>query len=119
MLKSSEEALKEAIKVVQIGTELGEIGKVIDETISSYGFNPIKNLSGHSVGLYETHSGITIPNFDNGDGTGLEKDMIIAIEPFATKGIGKIEEGKDSGIYKLQEIKNVRNQMTKEILKYI
>ena len=45
--------------------------------------------------------------------------MIIAIEPFATDGVGKIEEGKESGIYKMQSVKNVRNQMTREILDYI
>jgi len=119
LLKASEEALKNAIKVVQVGTQLREIGKAIDETISSHGFNPIKNLSGHSIDIYEQHSGITIPNYDDGDDYELEEGVVIAIEPFATNGVGKIEEGKDSGIYKLQGIKNVRNQMTKKILDYI
>ena len=64
LLKASEEALKQAIKVVQIGTQLREIGKTIDETISGYGFKPIKNLSGHSIDIYEQHSGTTIPNYD-------------------------------------------------------
>src|SRR3989344_1267332 len=119
LLKASEEALKQAIKVVQIGTQLREIGKTIDETISGYGFKPIKNLSGHSIDIYEQHSGTTIPNYDDGNDTELEDGMIIAIEPFATDGVGKIEEGKESGIYKMQSVKNVRNQMTREILDYI
>ena len=45
--------------------------------------------------------------------------MIIAIEPFATTGIGMIEEGKDSGIFKMENAKSVRTQISKEILDYI
>ena len=119
LLNASEEALSNAIKIIQIGTKLRDIGKVIEETISSYGFKPIRNLSGHSIDIYEQHSGMTIPNFDDGDETELERGMIIAIEPFATTGVGKIEEGKLSGIYRLQDLKNVRNQMTREVVSYI
>ena len=119
LIQASRDALNEAIKIVQIGTELREIGKVIDETISSYGFKPIKNLTGHSIELYEQHAGLSIPNIDDGDDTKLEKGMVIAIEPFATTGIGLIEEGKLSGIYKLEKIKSVRTQMSKEILDFV
>ncbi len=45
--------------------------------------------------------------------------MVIAIEPFATTGVGLIEEGKESGIYKLERIKNVRTQMSREVLEFI
>ena len=86
LVKASKEAVDNAIKIIQIGTKLGEIGKVIQETIQSYGFSPIKNLSGHGLDLYDIHSYPTIPNFDTGDETGLEKGMVIAIEPFATNG---------------------------------
>lgn len=119
LIEASSEALNEAIKIIQIGTKLRDIGKVINKTISSYGFNPIKNLTGHSIELYEQHAGLSIPNYDNNDNFKLEKGMIIAIEPFATTGIGMIEEGKDSGIYKIEKIKSVRTQVSKEILDFI
>ncbi|MBS3143540.1 type II methionyl aminopeptidase [Candidatus Woesearchaeota archaeon] len=119
LIEASREALNEAIKIIQIGTKLKDIGKVIDKTISSYGFNPVKNLTGHSIDLYEQHSGLSIPNYDNGDNFKLEKGIVIAIEPFATTGIGMIEEGKDSGIFKLERIKSVRTQISKEILDFI
>ncbi|MBS3135179.1 type II methionyl aminopeptidase, partial [Candidatus Woesearchaeota archaeon] len=93
LIQASRDALNEAIKIIQIGTKLRDIGKVINQTISSYGFNPVKNLTGHSIDIYEQHSGLSIPNYDNGDNFKLEKGMIIAIEPFATTGIGMIEEG--------------------------
>jgi len=119
LIKASEEALQEAIKIIKIGTKLNEIGKVINETIKKHGFNPIKNLSGHSIEEYQEHAGMTIPNFDNGDTTELTKGQIIAIEPFATTGPGSVEDGKESGIYKLLEPRQVRNQMTRDLLIYI
>ena len=45
--------------------------------------------------------------------------MIIAIEPFATTGIGLIEEGKESGIFRLEKVKNVRTDISREILNFI
>ena len=119
LIEASREALNEAIKIIQIGTKLRDIGKAIEKTISSYGFNPIKNLTGHSIDIYEQHSGLSIPNYDNKDEFKLKKGMIIAIEPFATNGIGMIEEGKDSGIFKMENAKSVRTQISKEILDYI
>jgi len=119
LIKASEEALQEAIKIIKIGTKLNEIGITIEKTIAKSGFKPIKNLSGHSIDEYQEHAGLTIPNFDNGDTTRLTKGQIIAIEPFATAGSGYIQDGKDSGIYKLIAPKQVRNQMTRDILIYI
>lgn len=121
LVEASEKALEEAIKKVKVGVKINEIGKVIESTIKSYGFNPIKNLSGHQIERYEEHAknGISIPNYDNKDETKLEKGMVIAIEPFATDGPGLVEEGRDSGIYEVIQIKNVRSTITREILAYI
>ena len=119
LIEASREALNEAIKIIQIGTKLRDIGKTINQTISSYGFNSVKNLTGHSIDIYEQHAGLSVPNYDNHDEFKLKKGMIIAIEPFATTGIGMIEEGKDSGIFKLETAKRVRTQISKEILDFI
>jgi len=119
LVKASQEALEEAIKISQIGTKINEIGKVIQETIQSYGFSPIKNLSGHSIEEYKQHAGMTIPNFDNGNKTELKENQIVAIEPFATNGLGAIFEGKQSGIYKLENVKNTRNMTAREVLGFI
>lgn len=119
LIKASEAALNESIKIIRIGTKLSEIGSIIEKTIIGFGFKPIKNLSGHEIKEYQEHAGLTIPNFDNNDKTKLTKGQIIAIEPFATSGSGYIQDGKESGIYKLLDIKQVRNQMTRDILKFI
>ena len=119
LIEASREALNEAIKIIQIGTKLREIGRVVDKTISSYGFKSIKNLTGHSIDIYEQHAGLSVPNYDDGSEDKLEKGMIIAIEPFATTGIGLIEEGKESGIFRLEKVKNVRTDISREILNFI
>ena len=118
LIKASEEALKEAIKVVKLGVELREIGKKIDEVIGGFGFKPIRNLSGHGLDLYKIHTGMSIPNYDNKDNRELEEGYV-AIEPFATTGGGKVVEGKGSGIYRLQSKKNTRTGLARDLLKFI
>ena len=100
------------------GLTTSEIGKIIQQTIESQGFSPIVNLSGHSMEKYDLHSGITIPNI-NEKRTIEIKSGLYAIEPFATNGNGKIQDGKPSGIYIINQTKNVRSQLAREILDFI
>jgi len=116
LIKASREALNEAIKIAQIGTELWQIGKIIEDTISSYGFNSIKNLSGHGLGDYEVHRKPTIPNFNNENKETLQKGQFITIEPFSTTGSGYVKEGKPSTIYSIQRKQSIRNPITKKYL---
>lgn len=118
LIEASENALKNAIKIFGKNATLGEIGKIISETIENSGFSPIINLSGHEISQYELHAGLTIPNIDNGSGKEIEEG-IYAIEPFASTGSGKIHDGKPSGIYQLILEKNVRSPVAREILEFI
>jgi len=119
LIKASEEALKNAIKLLDKNPTLNDIGKEIQETIESKGFSPIVNLSGHGLNEYDLHSGITIPNYANNNENKLEDDNAYAIEPFATTGEGKIYEGPSSNIYSLIELKNTRNLTGRKILDYV
>jgi len=118
LIKAAEHALENAIKVAVKDIEINQIGKAIQTTIESYDFNPIVNLSGHSLEKYELHSGITIPNIDDGRDYVLEEGTY-AIEPFSTNGGGKVYDGRPSGIYILQDEKNVRSPIAREILNFI
>ncbi len=119
LVKASKLALNEAIKVIKPGAKLYEIGSVVEKTITEFGFKPIKNLFGHGIDIYELHARYSIPNFDNKNKSELKEGQIIAIEPFATNGIGMIKDGKLSGIYNVTNIKQVRDNNTREILKFI
>ncbi len=119
LVKAAREAVDKAIKIVHIGTTLGEIGKTIQETITSHGFTPIKNLSGHGLNQYDIHTVPTIPNVATGDKTALENNMIIAIEPFSTNGAGLIYELDRANIFALVNPKPVRSNMTRQVLQFI
>lgn len=118
LIESSEKALAEAIKTTKLGISTNEIGSSIQKTIESKGFNPIVNLSGHSMQQYELHAGITIPNISDSKKIILKKGLY-AIEPFATSGNGKVRDGRNSGIYQLQNEKTPRSSSAREILEYI
>jgi len=119
LVKASREALNNALKIAVPGTPLGEIGKVIQETISSYGFSPIKNLSGHGLGKFEIHSSPSIPNYDNGNKNVLKEGMVIAIEPFASTGSGMVQESSPATVFTLTKDSGVRDPITRNILKEI
>lgn len=118
LIRTSEEALQKAIESVKQNKSLGEIGKSIQNTAEQSGFSPIRNLSGHSIEKNSLHAGITIPNINNNNPNFLE-DGVYAIEPFITKGIGEVYDGKESGIYELRNLKNIRDMKSREILNFI
>jgi methionyl aminopeptidase len=118
LIESSEKALKEALKTIAVGASLNKIGKAVEEAISSEGFNPIINLSGHSLSQYELHAGITIPNHSNSPSTPI-KEGAYAIEPFATSGLGQVIDGKPSGIYMIEKEGSVRDSFAREVLSHI
>ena len=120
LVAASEEALANAIKIVIAGVPLGEIGRVIQATIASYGFSPIRNLSGHGLGKHQIHTSPTVPNFDNGDQTTLRENEVIAIEPFATNGKGMIHESSSAQVFMQVSDKPAgRDQSVRKILEKI
>lgn len=116
LVKAAQKALDEALKITRVGTPLGEIGAVIQETIGSYGFAPVKNLSGHGLGIYDVHTKPTIPNFNNHDKTKIQNGMVFAIEPFATTGAGVVQEAGIPTVFSFAQKKPVRSPITREVL---
>jgi len=119
LVKAAEEALKAAKDCLKIGIEIRKIGSVIEDTIKSYGFNPIRNLGGHGLAKFKIHTFPTIPNYDNKDKTKLKEGMFIAIEPFASDGVGFVEEKGKANVFSLTEVKPVRLSFVRQILKEI
>lgn len=119
LVNAVQDALDNALKTIKVGVEIREIGKAIQQTITSYGFAPVKNLSGHGLGVYDVHSKPTIPNYDNGDKTEINNGMVFAIEPFATNGAGMVQEAGKPTVFVLEQKRPVRSPVTREVLKEI
>lgn len=90
LLEASHEALEQAIAMVRPGCRTGELGSAINAAITSRGFRPVANLTGHGLGQNLVHTSPSIPNIPLPGGQMLEEGMVFAIEPFATTGTGRV-----------------------------
>jgi len=115
--KAADEALANAIKIIAPGVALGDIGMTIEESIERHDLRPIRNLSGHGLGMYRVHDEPTIPNFDNRDKRTLKENQLIAIEPFATEGQGLIAESGSPTLFSIIANKPVRSSITRDVLR--
>ena len=116
LVEAAEEALDAALDAVGPGVETGEVGAEIEDVIRGYGYTPVLNLSGHGVAQWDAHTGPTIPNRGTERGVELEVGDVVAIEPFATTGSGKVSEGTNAEIYSLENDRSVRNRAARQIL---
>lgn len=119
LLESSKTALNNAIKEMKAGIRTGDVGKTIQETISSFGFKPISNLSGHGLGKFQIHTDPRIPNIFQPESPVLHEGMTVAIEPFATDGEGKIQDGGIPTLFSQMAERPVRSPITREVFKKI
>jgi methionyl aminopeptidase len=99
LVEASEAALEAAIATVKAGVSVSDIGAAVEKEITSRGFKPIENLTGHQLEQMDLHAGIAIPNIKVPYDKTLEEGMAFAIEPFATNGRGRVIEGNITEIY--------------------
>ena len=119
MITASDKALENAIKIIAPGVTLGEIGREIEETIKLFGYNPVRNLSGHGLGVFNVHTKPSIPNCDTRDRTQLSEGQIIAIEPFATTGSGRVVEKGRPTVFSMSTSPSMRLAFVADIVKKI
>jgi len=113
------EALDAALDTIEPGVQTGEIGAVVEEVVEGYGYNPVVNLTGHGLGHYQQHTSPNIPNRAVTQGVELEAGQVLAIEPFATDGSGKVQEGSDEEIFALEHDGSIRDRSARQALKQI
>lgn len=107
LLDATRRALEKTIEIIKPGIRASEIGRVIEETIRSHGYKPIRNLSGHGIDRYIIHSGVIIPNYNDHLNLHRLEPGIYAIEPFGTNGAGLVEESSVKTIYALKPCKKI------------
>jgi len=116
LVEAAEEALDAAIDAVEPGVHTGEIGAEIQDVIEAYGYKPVVNLTGHGMDVYDAHTGPNVPNRAVDSGVELQAGDVLAIEPFATTGTGKVGEGTDTEIYEVVGSGNVRDRRARQLL---
>jgi len=119
IVEAAEEALDVAVNAVAPGVDTGTIGAEIEDVIRGYGYTPVLNLSGHGVEQWDAHTGPSVPNRGIDHGAKLEVGDVIAIEPFATDGRGKVSEGNKEEIYGLEHERSVRNRQARQVLEQV
>jgi methionyl aminopeptidase len=101
LCEASRQALHAAVAMAIPGTRLRDIGREVENTISSFGFQPIKNLGGHQLGVFKLHCGAFVPNYFNNDKNCLDAGMVLAIEPFAAENCNAVEDSRDCRIFNI------------------
>jgi methionyl aminopeptidase len=119
LVEASKAALDAAIELVSPGANTAQIGAAIENAISGYGFKPVANLTGHGLQRYSAHDEPVIPNKSLDKGVTLKEGDVIAIEPFATNGSGRISEAPLTEIFGFSGHRPVRSPQARDLLKEI
>ena len=117
LIQASEKALERAMELCKPGTNLGNIGAVIEKTIRDAGFMPVVNLTGHGLEQFNIHAQPQIPNVKTKTDYCLQENQVIAIEPFATTGEGAIKESEPTLIYSMVRERQTRNMDARKIMR--
>ena len=119
LIKASKDALEQFIKTIRPGKTVGEMSRLIDEVVTNHGFNPIRNLAGHSVEQYIQHGGLSIPNGHIPSNEEIKEDQVLGMEVFTTDGEGLVKESSPTLIYMFLQPKPVRLNESRKILELI
>jgi methionyl aminopeptidase len=119
LVEASQAALDAAIELITPGANTADIGAAIERAITGYGFKPVSNLTGHGLERYSAHAGPIIPNKVLDKGVALKEGDVIAIEPFATNGSGRISEAPQTEIFGFSGHRPIRSPQARELSKVI
>ncbi|NVM29561.1 MAG: type II methionyl aminopeptidase [Candidatus Helarchaeota archaeon] len=122
LIAAAEAGLETAIKTIQAGITVGEVGATVEKVIRGFGVQPISNLSGHQMKQFQLHAGITVPNIkvqDPSNAYRFKAGDIFALEPFATPATaaGYVVNGAEEYIHSLlkRKVKNMPSQVVRTI----
>ena len=93
LVRAARDALAAGIARVRPGVRVDEVSQAVASAIRERGLRPVENLTGHSIERYLLHAGKAIPNVPGMSDATLSEGEVVAIEPFATNGAGRIENG--------------------------
>ncbi len=116
MVLCSEKMLEAALPLFVPGGKLSEIGEAIENVSKEFGFNPVRNLTGHGLKQYDLHAGTNVYNVKNSSNKKLEEGEAYAVEPFCTTGTGLVKDSEPALIFMWLADKPVRSAEARKIL---
>jgi len=121
LVTAAEEALQTGIKIIHAGMFTSKFGSTMQKVIESHGMKPVANLTGHQVGRYLVHTGRSLPNVSHLSTSRVNAAEVYAIEPFVTlkNAAGKVENSKESCIFRFVKQKSLKNEHAKRLCDYI
>ena len=86
LIRVTEECFWEAVKNLRAGTQLYDIGAVVQAHAEANGFSVVREYCGHGIGR-EMHEDPSVPNFGKrGTGIRLKAGTVLCIEPMILAG---------------------------------
>lgn len=119
LLNAARTGLEKALAQVRAGGPIRDISAAIEDGVRSHGLVPISNLTGHSVDEFHLHAGLSVPNVAATAYGNVPAGAVLAIEPFATRGSGKVKDGGPGHIWHFQAPRPQRDPTAKKALQYI
>ena len=96
LVEVTREAMMRGIKAAQPGRQVNVIGRVIEKYAARFGFESVKNYTGHGVGP-AFHTGLVIPHYDSAPyhDDVIEVGMVFTVEPMLVAGSERNHEWDD------------------------
>lgn len=121
IVQASEESLQAALDMLKVGAKTNDLGKRINEVIKQYKYQPVKDLSGHTVEQWTVHGGKQVPLVPQTTGDEIAEGDVFAIETFSSTGEGQTHALPSGNIYQLllRNVPKIRNQAAKQMIGFI
>lgn len=102
LIAAVHDAVEAGIRAVRPDGAVDDVSVAIAAAIRARGLKPVSDLTGHSIERYLLHAGKSIPNVPGMTDARFEEGEVIAIEPFATNGEGRIANGPFGNIVRFR-----------------
>jgi len=115
-------AVLKGLSIIKPGIKTNEVGKVTSKIIKGFGYNPIKDLSGHSIEKWQVHGNGEIPNVEMPSGKEFKEGDVFALECFASTGSGNIHRSSNCYIYEYDLSSDrvpLRNKLSRKVVGWI
>jgi len=95
LMDATQHSLHEAVRQVQSGGRLSDIGHAVQSEVERAGFTVVREFVGHGIGS-ALHEDPQVPNFGRpGRGPRLKPGLVLAIEPMVNAGAAGVKIDPD------------------------